>query len=125
MKKTLLFTVCTLGLLSAGSASAMSAAPFWTAICYGDKDYNFTMTVGDKGVFNQGLGNGSYQSYPVHQTFYTPTHKLCGAVKGSEQFAQICADNDKQIITIKYHDPKHPKGKLIEGVLCKALVKIH
>lgn len=123
--KNALFAAAALSALCLIPAKAASAAPFWTAICYGDKDYNFTMTVGDKGVFNQGIGGGSYQSYGVHQTFYTPGKKLCGAVKGSENFAQVCADTDKQWIVVKYRDPQHPKAPLKEGVLCKALVKIH
>jgi len=106
------------------AAAAPAQAPFWTAICRGEKDANYTQTVGGDGVFNQGLGDGTYQTLPVKQTTYDG-NVVCGAAAGASQVAQVCADNAKQVIVVKIHDAKHPKAPLQAMVYCKALVKIH
>lgn len=116
-----------LGLFVASLSSATaadSAAPFWTAICRGDKDANYTQTVGADGVFNQGQGDGTYQTLPVRQSFYTGKI-VCGAAQGAAQFAQVCADNERQIIYFRLRDSKKPKAPLRDVFYCKALVKVH
>lgn len=116
-----------LGLFVASLSSATaadSAAPFWTAICRGDKDASYTQTVGGDGVFNQAIGDGTYQSWPLKQTFYNGKI-VCGAVASPDRLAQVCADNENQTIFYKMRDPKKPQSPLKDAFFCKALVKIH
>lgn len=109
--------------LAAGAAWA--DAPFWTAICRGDKDADYRQTIGGAGVFNIGNGDGTYVTWPVKQTAYQPDKIVCAAVAGSAQVAQVCADNARQVLVLKMHDPKHPKAPLQAVDYCSALVKIH
>lgn len=128
MKHRLVFAITGVALSTFGmaisAAGATSAAPFWSAICRGDKDANYTQTVGADGVFNQGMGDGTYQSWPLKQTFYNGKI-VCGAVASPDRLAQVCADNERQILFFKMRDPKKPKGLLQDAFYCKALVKIH
>lgn len=119
------FLAC-LGLaIAAASAPSSADAPFWTAICRGEADANYTQTAGGGGVFNVGDNSGNYVTWPVKQTFYKPDEIVCGAVPGSAAFAQVCADNVRQVIVLKQRDPKHPKAPLKAWDYCRALVKIH
>lgn len=116
-----------LALLFAGlaqQATANSATPFWTAICRDARDANYTQNIGGMGTLNQGLGDGSYQSVAVKQTSYDGK-TVCAAAQGAAAFAQVCADNERQIIYFKLRDQKHPKAPLQDAFYCRALVKIH
>jgi hypothetical protein len=107
------------------AAAADDGAPVWVAICTGDKDANYRQTEGGSGVFSQGVGDGSYVSYPLTQTVRIPDKIVCGATKGAAQFAQVCADNDRQVIFLKVRDPKNPKAPLRSIDYCNAVVRIH
>lgn len=106
------------------TASADNAAPFWTAICRDERDANYTQSIGGAGTLNQGLGDGSYQSVAVKQTLYDGK-KVCAAATGAASFAQVCADNERQIIYFRLRDQKHPKAPLQDAFYCRALVKVH
>jgi hypothetical protein len=107
------------------SAAASAAAPFWTAICRGETDANYTQTIGADGVFNTANSDGTYVSWPIRQTVYRPGEIVCGAVSGSEKVAQVCADNLRQVIILKLRDSNNPKAPLKPVDYCRALVKIH
>jgi hypothetical protein len=113
-----------LAVFAAAAPAADNAAPFWTAICRGETDANYEQTVGGTGVFNTGNGDGSYATWTLHQTFYDG-NTVCGAVKGSENLTQVCADNNRQVIILKTRDPKRPKAPMVAHDYCRALVKIH
>jgi|GEM_PF-4698374 hypothetical protein len=113
-------------ILSAVAASAADgAAPYWVAICRGDKDANYTQTVGGDGAFSQGLGDGSYQTVPLKMGDYQPDRLVCGAVGGTAELAQVCADNDRQVIFLKLRDKKNPTATPKPVDYCNAAVKIH
>lgn len=112
--------------LGAMPAGAVDTDPqVWIAICRGQINANYRQFEGGQGVFNQGIGGDQYQSLAMHQTSLKPGHVICSAAKGSEHFAQVCADNDRQIIFLKQGDPKHPKAPMKERYYCDAAVKIH
>jgi hypothetical protein len=116
-----------LGFFVLTAASAMAAnneTPFWTAICRGDKDANFSMTLGAGGGFSTGNGDGTYVTWPLKQSSYDG-NVLCGAVAGSASVAQVCADNPRQMIFMRTRDPKKPNAPLKTVDYCDALVKIH
>ena len=127
MKKLILpaLLLATLLLAADPAAADDSAAQVWVAICKDSHDANYRQTEGGSGVFSQGVGDGSYVSYPLNQTLLMPDKLICGAAKDAAGFAQVCADNVRQVIFLKLNDPKNPRAPLRSVDYCSAMVRIH
>ena len=116
-------------MLMTSAAFAANDAPFWTAICRGGTDANYSQTIGGTGVFNTGNPDGTYVTWPLKQSFYDG-NIVCGAADaklppGVPPPTQVCADNAKQIVFLKVSDPKKPKAPLQVRNYCDAMVRIH
>jgi hypothetical protein len=114
--------------LAALMPSAANAAT-WVAQCMGGIDLQYNQTIGGKGFVHMQMGDGSYQTLPLTQTFYDKV-AVCGAVDAdaalASNVAQVCANKSRDSIDLKYRDPKATGApSLIVVEYCKATITVY
>jgi hypothetical protein len=119
-------------LLIAAAVLALSPAAYaadWVAVCYG-QDAQYMQTIGGAGYFHLGLGDGSYSTQKLHQTYYDG-NMVCGsadpkAPESAEHVGMVCADITRKAITLMYKDDlSHGKSPKDAPVYCTARVSVH
>ena len=104
-------------------------AQAWVAQCRGDKDLQYNQTIGGAGALDLPVGDGTYQTLPLRQTFYDGK-MVCGATDpkaaAANSIAQVCADKAHQNIHLKYRELNAtgaPSEK--DVVYCDALINAY
>ena len=119
-----LIVLAAIALVSPGAYAAD-----WVAVCYG-QDAQYMQTVDGPGYFHIGLGNGTYSTQKLYQTYYDG-NMVCGsadpkAPEASEHVAMVCADQKRKAITVMFKDSmKNGASPKDAPVYCSARVSVH
>ena len=121
----MLVLAAALAVLMPSAANAQT----WLAQCRGDKELQYNQKIGGDGTLSVPVGDGTYQSLPLKQTFYDGK-MVCGATDpkaaAANSIAQVCADKAHQNIRLKYREAnaKGARGEK-DVVYCDALINAY
>ena len=105
-------------------------AQTWIAACNDGIDFQYTQTVGGKGILHMDKGDGTYQGIALVQISYNGTI-ICSVgddrtpPKG-EHALKVCADRSTGFITLRYKDPTGTGQSISDAQpYCRAIVSLH
>jgi len=123
MRKLLL--IAAIAALTPAAANATT----WVSVCADGKNFQYNQTIGGAGFLYLKTDKGIFQTARLAQTFANKVI-VCGTVyanapAGAEPITQVCADKQRDIITLRYQDPTKPASKVQDvGPYCSATVTV-
>jgi hypothetical protein len=119
-----LILIAAFAVLMPGPANAAA----WVAVCFG-RDVQYTQDIGGVGYFHVGIGDGTYETQRLIQTYYDG-NIVCAAADPkaqqiSVQIGQICADKTRKVVTADFRSQAHTGPSKDAQIYCDARVTVH
>jgi opacity protein-like surface antigen len=122
-------SLCLVAALIVFTSGACAAEQNWIVICLGE-DAQYTQTIGGSGYFHVGIGNHTYDTQKLTQSFYDG-NTVCAipdpkAPRANSDIAEICASRTSNMISVLYRSDTQTKMAIPKNAqpYCKARIDV-